>query len=80
MRPGYLLLLQSVAWILRCPHVTPSLLILPNRYLQRADQCQLLLLLLGFSLLIHTDRHLLQCLDLRQLSIFVLQTFINRFL
>jgi hypothetical protein len=46
--------------------------------MQRADQCQLLLL--GITLLIHPDRHLLQCLDLRQLSIFVLQTLINRFL
>jgi hypothetical protein len=65
-------------WVLSCPHVTPSLLILLNRHMQRADQCQLLLL--GITLLIHPDRHLLQCLDLRQLSIFVLQTLINRFL
>jgi hypothetical protein len=66
--------------MLSCPHVTPSLLILPNRHLQCADQCQLLLLLLGISLLIHPDRHLLQCPDLCQLSIFVLQILINRFL
>jgi hypothetical protein len=79
MRPGYLLLLQSVVWMLSCPHVIPSLLILLNRHLQRADQCQLLLLL-GINLLIHPDRHLLQCLDLRQLSIFALQTLIDRFL
>lgn len=61
-----------------CLSVAPSLLILSNRHLQHANQCQLLALL-GIGLLIYLDRDLRYRPDKRQSSIF-LRFLLDKFL